>query len=72
MKLAMLSITIILIFSGLSCGGTGKNPIEQLINRVSTAKDDNQRKTALEKVITSGYSLGLLDENGKQLNPNVS
>jgi hypothetical protein len=49
-----------------------ESPFTQLINNVGSATDDARRKAALEKVVTSGFSLGLLDEKGSQLNPNVS
>jgi len=82
-KLVFLSLIGILIFTQISCGGSSGTPsktipsgtedsLVQLINGVTAATNDIERSTALEKVVATGQSLGIVDENGNQLNPNVA
>ena len=44
----------------------------QLIASVAGATTDAEREIALERLIAQGYSLGILDENGNQVNRNVA
>jgi len=43
----------------------------QLIAGVAAARTEAERRVALERLIAQGYSLGVLDERGNQLNRNV-
>jgi hypothetical protein len=82
-RLAVLSLAVILVFMSISCGDGGGIPKAatipmvtssqvQLINNVATATNDMERTTALQKVVAAGYSLGITDAKGIQLNPNVA
>jgi hypothetical protein len=82
-KLAFLSFAVILVFTSISCGGGSSSPAVttastlkslqvQLITNVSLATNDAERRTALEKVIAAGFSLGITDDKGNQLNLNVT
>jgi hypothetical protein len=74
-KLVFLVLTTIVIFTGVSCGkvpGDNTSISNKLIVNITQAADDAKRTKALEKLFTAGYSLGLVNDAGKQLNPNVS
>jgi hypothetical protein len=82
-RLAVFSITVIVVFTLISCGGDGgsskattKSTVTgaqaQLITNISTATNDAERTSALQKVVAAGFSLGVTDTSGKQLNPNVA
>ncbi|NQT73536.1 MAG: hypothetical protein HQ553_12340 [Chloroflexi bacterium] len=43
----------------------------QQITAIGQANTEEQRVPAIEKVVLQGFTLGLVDENGNQLNPNV-
>lgn len=43
----------------------------QLVSAISKASTETEHQQAIEKVVSRGFSLGLIDINGKQLNPNV-
>ena len=43
----------------------------QQISAIAAANTEEERKPAIEEVVRQGFTLGLVDENGNQLNPNV-
>ena len=69
-------------FPLLSCGSSSDNaPGPEVVNQSKTARlvsgiaqTDSiaERVEAINKIVNQGYSLGLLDENGNQLNDNVA
>ncbi|MFC1946290.1 PKD domain-containing protein [Chloroflexota bacterium] len=84
-RISVISLCIlILVFSLqiLSCGSSdgdnndrsfsGEGETFDLINRVSESDSSEKLIEVINDVIQHGRSLGLLDENGEQLNPNVS
>ncbi|MCP4613077.1 MAG: hypothetical protein GY845_30660 [Planctomycetes bacterium] len=52
-------------------GGNLESAQAQQINAIAQANTEEQRKPAIEEVVRQGFTLGLVDENGNQLNPNV-
>ncbi|MFC1959053.1 hypothetical protein ACFLV6_04005, partial [Chloroflexota bacterium] len=74
-------LMIIVLSSILSCGPSSDDPatqtssvegeIVQLVNHITQAESDEQRRDAINEVVEQGRSLGLLDDNGNQFNPNV-
>lgn len=73
--LAILS-ALSMVLSSLSCGGGGfstspENLPGKLIVNISQAQTDTERQAAIQKVICNSLSLGFVDANGNQLNPNV-
>jgi len=75
LKLITFLVMFAIISSSVSCGGgfsTGpQNLPGQLVVNISQAKTDAERQTAIQKVLCNSFSLGFVDENGNQLNPNV-
>ena len=79
--ISLLISTVILLPNLLSCGSSDGNDsqslssegeIINLINRISESNSSEKRIETINEVIQHGRSLGLLGENGEQLNPNVS
>lgn len=78
-KFALKVITVFLIFTiifpSISCGGgfsTGpENLPGNLIVSISQAPTVVERQAAIQKVLCNSLSLGFVDANGNQLNPNV-
>jgi PKD repeat protein len=72
--LASLS-ALSMVLSSLSCGGgfstSPENLPGKLIVNISQAQTDTERQAAIQKVICNSLSLGFVDANGNQLNPNV-
>lgn len=79
--LILLSVAIISLCVG--CGKKANSPTAaitgsveqsdsgQLVSAIYQASTETQRQQAIERVVSKGFSLGLIDLNGKQLNPNV-
>jgi hypothetical protein len=80
--IVLVLITILSLAAG--CGkkgttttGSPNKPVTQsysggLVTAVADAATVEKRAQAVENIVEKGFSLGLLDENGKQLNPNVA
>jgi len=45
---------------------------QQAIDALERAEDQEEAKAAIGDIVSQGHSLGLVDEEGNQLNPNVS
>ena len=43
----------------------------QQISAIGQSNTEEERKPAIEEVVRQGFTLGLVDENGNQLNPNI-
>jgi hypothetical protein len=83
-QLSVLLLAVILVFTSISCmSGSGGIPKAattpavtgsqmQLINNIGAATNDMERTTALQKVVAAGYSLGITDAKGNQLNSNIA
>lgn len=48
-----------------------ENERAQHITAIGQSNTEDDRKTAIEEVVRQGFTLGLVDQNGNQLNPNV-
>jgi hypothetical protein len=80
--LSLIISIVILLSNILSCGSSDGSDNDQpfsnegetfdLISRISESGSSEKRIETINEVIRQGHSLGLLDENGEQLNPNVS
>lgn len=80
-------IPILLVLSVLSaCGGDGNGDNTrtgsfneslsqsysgQLVTAIAEAETEKERQQAIDDIVSQGFSLGLVDAEGKQLNPNV-
>ena len=85
--LIRISVIILLIFAvlsgGVGCGkketsttGSPNKPVNQsysggLVTAIASAATEQKRIEAVEEVVSQGFSLGLVDDKGKQLNKNV-
>ena len=82
MAIVQLSLVCLLAFSVFGCGSDSDTSVPgtsglvgesaELIMDISQADSTVQREEAVEEVISRGSSLGLIDEDGRQVNPNVS
>ena len=78
MILSIVILSSIILSCGSSDGSDNDQPFSNeggsfdLINRISESRSPEKRVETIDEVVLHGRSLGLLDENGGQLNPNVS
>jgi hypothetical protein len=84
-RISVIMLVLVAVLStGAGCGKKGtastpaspdKPPVQSysggLVTAVANAGTEQKRIEAVEEVVSQGFSLGLLDEKGKQLNKNV-
>jgi hypothetical protein len=76
----LLLLAIVIFTSCFGCAkknnSTNTGLVEQsdsgkLVSAIYQASTETQRQQAIENIVSKSFSLGLIDLNGKQINPNV-